>query len=168
MKGSYKLMIRDRMPKMYDLALRWCKAKDRWINHVYENIVKKYPVAKRGTIVKILLGIKQQYTRMEVYDYFRYVKLLPVTKDMAYNIPKDDLLMKFKDTIDWKSLDKDMYQYWQSVNSWVEWFRTTYIAMQSTYESAKSWGIDEITIKTILMDKYHLTSKLADYIIKSF
>ena len=34
---SYKKMLRDRCPKTVNLALKWCKAKEKWLNHVYKN-----------------------------------------------------------------------------------------------------------------------------------
>lgn len=161
-------MLRDRMPEIIDLALKWCNAKGRWIDHVYENIVKKYPKEKRGTIVKIILGIKQQYKRQEIYDYFRYVKGIDVPKNIMYTIPKDDLFMPFKDTINWQSLDKSMYYYWETIVEWVEWFKTTHIAIEDTYKHSLNFGNDEETSKSIIMSKYQLNNKLANYLINSF
>lgn len=168
MVKGYKQMIRDRMPRIIDLALMWCKAKGRWIDHVYENIVKKYPQDKRSTAVKIVLGIKQQYKRQEIYDYFRYVKLMPVKPEQMYAIPKDDLFMPFKDTINWQSLDPEMYEYWKSVVAWVNWFRTQHMCIEDTYRHSLSFGNDLETTKSILMSKYNMNKKLTDYIIKSF
>ena len=39
---SYKEMLRDRVPLFVDLALKWCKAKEIWINHVYNNFINIY------------------------------------------------------------------------------------------------------------------------------
>lgn len=165
---GYKQMLRDRMPRVINLALKYCKAKERWIDNVYDFVIKKYPIEKRSTIVKIVLGIKQQYTRQEIHDYFRYVALIPTTKEQMYSIPKNELFMRFRDTIDWRHLDPHMYLYWTTVVEWVEWFRTVYVAIQDTYEHSLSFGNDEITTRTILKDKYGINDNLVEYLIKSF
>lgn len=161
-------MLRDRMPMILDLALSWCKAKGRWIDHVYEYVIKRYPQQKRGTAVKTVLGIKQQFKRQEIYDYFRYVKLMDVNKNQMFSIPKDDLFMRFYDTIDWDNIeDEDMYQYWKTVNDWVVWFRTTYAKIEDTYSHSLHLGIDRDTIIASLMTKYGMNKKLTLYIINS-
>lgn len=168
MKLGYKQMLRDRMPFVIDLALRWCNAKGRWIDHVYANTIKKYPQDKRGVIVKMVLGLKQQYTRMEIHDYFKYVKMMPVTKEMAYSIPKDDLFIRFEDTINWDACDDEMRTYWKTIVDWVKWFRTCHIPIKSMYENSLSFGNDEETTKLLIMSKFKINRKLTDYIINSF
>ena len=156
------------MPEIINLALKWCNAKERWINHVYDNFVKKYPMEKRGIMVKIALGIKQQFKRQEIYDYFRYVEGIDVPRERMYSIPKDDLFMPFRSTINWRSLDKDMYNYWKIVVEWVEWFKKTHISIEDTYRHSLNFGNDKETSKSIIMSKYKLNNKLAEYLIKSF
>jgi hypothetical protein len=168
---GYKAMIRDRMPLMLDLALKWCKAKERWINYVYDNIVRKYPENKRSIVVKQILGIKQRWKRQEIYDTFRYVEFKPVTKTQVDNIPKSELYMKFSDTIDWAVLSKEdpnMYEYWQAVASWVDWFSMNHLSAERTYKLSEQWAMSTDDVKPILMSKYGIDSKFADYLIKSF
>lgn len=169
--NGYKAMLRDRMPLMLDLALKWCKAKERWINYVYDNVVKKYPQNKRSVVVKQILGIKQRWKRQEIYDQLRYVEFKPVTKEQVDRIPKSELYMKFSDTIDWSTLSKEdpnMYEYWQNVSGWVDWFSTTHMQAESTYNLSKQWAMSIDDIKPILMSKYGINSKFTDYLIKSF
>lgn len=168
---GYKAMLRDRMPLMLNLALKWCKAKERWINYVYDNIIRKYSEDKRAVVVKQILGIKQRWKRQEIYDNLRYVEFKPVTIAQVNNIPKSELYMKFSDTIDWYMLsekDPDMYIYWQAVSGWVDWFSTTYTAANNTYDLSKKWGMDDDEIIPILISKYGIDRKFADYLIKSF
>lgn len=171
MKG-YKGMIRDRMPLMLNLALKWCKAKERWIDYVYDNVIRKYPENKRSIVVKQILGIKQRWKRQEIYDQIRYSELEPITMDQINKIPKSELYMKFSDTIDWSTLyneDRDMYDYWKVIAEWVNWFSTEYTSIKSTYSHALRWGMStKDDIKPILMSKYQIDGKLADYLIKSF
>ena len=169
--SSYKAMLRDRMPQMLDLALRWCKAKDRWINYVYDNTVKKYSKEKRSTVVKIILGIKQQYKRQEIYDQIRYSELKPVTKEQVNQIPKSELYMKFTETINWQKLsvgDPDMYAYWKVIADWVDWFSKSYTYIEDTYKNSQGWKLDKDEIVPILMAKYNINRKLTEFLIKSF
>lgn len=168
---GYKAMLKDRMPFILDLALRWCKAKQRWINYVYDNTVKKYPREKRSVVVKTILGIKQQYKRQEIYDQLRYVELKPVTKEQVKNIPKSELYMKFHETINWQKLsqeDPDMCSYWQVIADWVDWFSKSYTMIEDTYKHSQQWKLDGDDIRPILMSKYNIDHKLVDYLIKSF
>lgn len=169
--NGYKGMLRDRMPLMLDLALRWCKAKQRWIDYVYDKFVKKYPKERRGVIVKTLLGIKQQYKRQDIYDHMRYVKLdLSVSMDQVNSIPKSELFMSFRDTLDWEELSKEegMVTYWATVESWVQWFKESHAYIENSYQISRKLGKDDATIKASLMAEYGLESKLIDYLIKSF
>ena len=36
MKTNYRQAIRNRCPRTVDLALKWCKAKDNWVEYIYE------------------------------------------------------------------------------------------------------------------------------------
>lgn len=169
--NGYKRMVRDKMPLMLSLALIWCKAKERWIDYVYDNIVKKYPIKKRSVVVKQILGIKQRWKRSEIYDQMKYVELIPVTKERVDNIPKSELYMKFSDTIDWNELslnDPDMYEYWKAVASWVNWFSTMHISIEDTYQHSLKWAISKEDVIPILMSKYGIDRKLVEFLIKSF
>lgn len=164
-------MLRDRMPHALDLALRWCKAKQRWIDYVYETIVKKYPEEKRSAVVKTILGIKQQYKRQEIYDQIRYSELKLVTREQVSKIPKTELYMRFSDTINWQKLfieDQNMFSYWMRVAEWVDWFSRSYISIKDTYEHSQSWKMSNDEICPILMSKYGINRKLTEYLIKSF
>lgn len=161
-------MIRDRMPFVVDLALKYCKAKDKWIDHVYENFVSKYPKEKRSIIIKVLLGLRQQVTRWEVYDYYKYIKLMHVNRSQMSLIPNDEFYMPFKDTINWQNLDSNSYEYWKQVVAWVDWFKTSYAAIQNSYEHSCAFNNTEEDTIQILKDKYGLDTNLVNYLIKSF
>ena len=164
-------MLRDRMPQMLDLALRWCKAKQRWIDYVYGNYVKRYPQNKRSVAVKTVLGVKQKYKRQEIYDQIRYVEMKPVTKEQVDKIPKSELYMKFSETINWQKLsteDPDMYAYWKNVADWVDWFSKMHIYIEATYKNSQRWKLEGDDIIPIIMSKYQIDRKLTEYLIKSF
>lgn len=170
--SGYKQMIRDRMPQMLDLALTYCKAKGRWIDYVYDHIVKKYPKEKRSNAVKIVLGIKQRWKRQEIYDHMRYVQFRKdITRKQVDEIPKSELFMNFEDSIDFIDLyekDAEMYLYWKTITEWVNWFKLSYISIKDTYQHMTNWSMTENEKKVILMDKYGIDNKLATYLIKTF
>ena len=171
--GGYKQMLRDKMPEMLDFALRYCNAKSRWIDYVYDNSIKKYSKKDRSVAVKVILGIKQKYKRKELYDKIRYdmFKPMKITKEQVDAIPKSELYVSFKQTIDFDKLsrdDPDMYQYWKDVASWVDWFSTTYISVKDTYLHAKKWQLKRSEITESLMAKYSIDKRLVDFLIKTF
>ena len=64
-KPGYREMLRDRCPKVVNYALKWCKAKEKWIDHVYFNFIKIYAEKdQRNNATRIALGISEgnQYT----------------------------------------------------------------------------------------------------------
>lgn len=170
--SGYKQVIRDKMPQMLDLALTYCKAKSRWIDYVYEHVVKKYPKEKRTNAVKIALGIKQKWKRQEIYDHMRYVQFnTNITREQVNKIPKSLLFMSFEDTIDFDSLrknDVNMYLYWKTIAEWVDWFSKSYNSVKDTWQHMTSWNMTEHEKRVILMDKYGIDNRLVTYLIKTF
>lgn len=171
--SGYKQMLRDRMPEMLNYALTYCKAKSRWIDYVYDNLIKKYSERDRSTAVKVVLGVKQMYKRKELYDKIRYNMFKPtkITKEEVDAVPKSELYMSFKRTIDFEKLEKedpDMCQYWKDVASWVDWFSMSYVSVRDTYLHAKKWQMTNAEIRASLMAKYSIDGKLVDFLIKTF
>lgn len=95
---SLKAMIRDRITKMsaVDIALKWCKAKERWIDHVYSHFVNIYiDKEERYNATRTVLGISSKYRNFNFYK-----------------------------TIDWENIDEEEVHYWESIYSWVNWFQS--------------------------------------------
>lgn len=163
--GGYKAMLRDRMPFVIDLALRWCKAKTAYIDYLYDNYISKVPQERRSNLVKELLGIKRAYYKDDIIGTFRLFGMKQV-KD----IPNDMLYLSFGDTIDWAKLalgDPDVFKYWRLVDSWVKWFKENYLYIENTYKISML-NNDEEVVKETIMIRYCLSEQLTDYLIKSF
>lgn len=157
--SGYKGMLRDRIPKTADYALKWQRAKERWIDHTYQNFIKIYCNSEeRYHTTRIILGIAKHYRNFE-----------------------------FDKSIDWDNLTPEEIVYWQRVSSWVDWFRTQYTAMNTVYKESLDDGKDEFSIKVELIKsylsdllpapdmtedekqaKYEYVNKLVDYLIKCF
>lgn len=135
--GSYKQMLRDRMPATLSLALKWCKAKERWINYVYDRWIKPYPKNQRSNVVKIVLGTKRAYTLDEIKFHFAMMG-----KTIKTPIPNEALYFEFKNTIDLSFNGSDV-EYWKYVISWVNWFKKNMAYIQNDYEISKKTGTSD-------------------------
>jgi hypothetical protein len=138
-KLGYREMLRDRCPKVVSHALKWQKAKEKWIEHVYayfirilgdeidinDKVVRTAKDNKRA-VMSILLGMKKG--RVKDFD--------------------------FKRTIDWDNLSDEECVYWERVSSWVRWFCTKYAYCENAYLISKRVGKDEESIKIEIITSY--------------
>ena len=84
-------MLRDRVPKFVSFALKYCKAKEAWLDHVYKNFIWVY-VSKKERLAE---------TR----------RVLGITNPKRPNFV-------FEDTIDWDNLDHEETAYWKNVGKY--------------------------------------------------
>lgn len=95
-------MLRDRCPAVIDLALRWCKAKTKWLDHVYQHFINIYVLKEeRYEATRIILGISGKYRNFN-----------------------------FEKTIDWDNIDSEEEEYWKTILGWVNWFRNRHAAIE--------------------------------------
>lgn len=144
-QGGYKAMIRDRVPRTVDLALKWCKAKTEWVEHVYYHFVW-FLIDKedRNFQVRHLMGIA-----------------------------KHSREFKFEDTIDWYNIDKEDAEYWKNISDWVKWFEQNVIPISEVYKTQllKYGGIEDARIRSHIYEKMlkdvspETQEKLYDYLI---
>lgn len=143
-QGGYKAMIRDRVPLTVDTALKWCKVKTKWVDHVYYHFV--WFLAEkdaRDAQVRALMGIAKGSRNFD-----------------------------FDQTIDWHNLDSEEKKYWTSISTWVHWFEKNTLDIVDLYETLKiKRGNDEEYIKAYICNaKFHNLSqdwqdKLYNYMI---
>ena len=156
---GYREMLRDRMPRMLDLALKWRKGKERWLDHVYENHIKVVSKDKRSICVKQCLGLKQKY---DINDMYAYLPLKGISRKEITNFIytcdpgelKKLLSMDFHDTINWNSLDEDQTNYWKITETWVQWFKTQYQFLENAYQISQKCGKDDFDIRVELITRY--------------
>lgn len=157
--AGYKGMLRDRCPKVVDYALKWQKAKERWIDHAYVNFIKFYvDKNERNHATRIILGIAKFYRNFD-----------------------------FDKSIDWDNLSKEEEKYWKRISSWVNWFMQTYAYIENAYKISRDNGKAEFDIKVELITgylsellptndmtdeekeaKYRYVDRLVDFLIKCF
>lgn len=186
-------MLRDRMPRTLSLALKWCKAKERWLNYVYDNHIKTVSKDLRGTRVKQCLGIRKRY---DVNDLHAYLWQGGVShkkiNDFVYACTPQELndmfTLEFKDTILWDKLNDKDTLYWSRVASWVAWFRSTHLYIENAYKTSREVaGKNEFDTKVEIINHYlksllpkdedsieikrakiTYVNKLVDYLVDSF
>ena len=152
MAKGYRQMLCDRMPQTLDIALRWCKAKNKWVDHVYDNIIQKHPQCERSKAVKQVLGLLDYYDSYEIIMYFR-----TIGKKQCKDIPKDDLKLSFNETINWQALaskDIDELNNWQAIVSWVTWFKYWYQYIENTAKISMTKGKVYSEIRKEIEDTY--------------
>jgi hypothetical protein len=67
---GYRQMLRDRCPKVVSYALKWCKAKEKWLNYVYENFIWIYSSKKeRYNAAKLIIGEKGKFDFHNTIDW---------------------------------------------------------------------------------------------------
>ena len=150
-------MLRDRCPKVVSLALKYCKAKETWLDHVYKSWIWIYQSKEeRLEATKTLLGNK--------------------SKPFC-----------FEDTIDWENLNDEQKAYWKGISGKVSWFQNKYAYIQNAYSISKSKGYKIEDIKYEIMLSFMLemcpssqdsaetkkkknkeVNELADFLINSF
>ena len=97
-------MLRNRISENtnVNIALKWCKAKERWIDHVYRSFINIYVEKQnRYEATRIILGIS--------------------SKNRGFN---------FHSTIAWDNLDDYEHAYWERVEEWINWFEENLESIQ--------------------------------------
>lgn len=121
-------MLRDRVPRMVNLALKWCKCKEKWLDHVYKNWIWMYSSKDmRNNVTRDLLGL-------DVHG-----------KPTNFN---------FEDTILWDNLTEEETNYWKGISAWVSWFRKQYQYVENTYTVSLQTGHSISEIKLEIMQDY--------------
>ena len=126
-KLGYKKMLRDRCPKMVNYALKWRKAKEKWIDHVYSNFIGIYrDKDQRNNATRIALGIAEQGK----YQF------------------------EFDKTINWDDLTNEEKEYWERISKWVKWFMKEFQCIERAYSISKQKGKDDFDIQIEIIRDY--------------
>jgi hypothetical protein len=120
-------MLRDRIPRMVNLALLSCKCKEKWLDHVYHNWIWIY---------------KDNNERLKA------------TRDILGIDKKGKVHFNFEDTIMWDNLTIEEKKFWKTVISRVSWFRKWYQYVENTYSTSLKVGKDITAIKLEIMRDY--------------
>lgn len=140
---GYRGMLRDRIPKMVDYALKWKKSKERWIDHVYDNFIG------------IFVDNEERKKATRAVLCLRYTKVKQGKHSKVIETQNFD----FHRTINWDDLMPEEQKDWEIVEHWIKWFRSEYAYAENAYKISKQTGKSEFNIKVELIHDY-----LMDYI----
>ena len=141
-KLGYREMLRDRCPKLVNYALKWQKAKEKWIDHAYCYFIK---------IVGEELDINNKIIRTAKENKRAVMTILLGLKNGK------PTSFEFNSTIDWDNLTDEETVYWNRISSWVRWFRTEYAYIENAYDISKKAGKDIYDIKVEIINNYLMT-----------
>lgn len=147
--NGYRKMISDRIPSVWDMTIRWCKCRKRFIEFVYDNIVRPYnndvmhTKKERAKIISKLL--KEELNPMST----SFREVVRLKKLLQYN-----QIIEF--------------QYWKSVADWNDFFATRALYVKNSCQiSRKTRGATTEELVKEVAENFGMDSKLAEYIIKS-
>lgn len=144
MNTGYRGMLRDRLLPSWNLALLWCKVKERWIEKVYKDIISKTPQSLRSDMCKFVTGHKN----------------------------KDGITCSFFSTIDPDGFllgdDKIEYDMWRSVSKWIDWFSKNQMFIYDTLSDILKNHDIFCEIVDEMCKRYHnIDKKLIEFMIKN-
>lgn len=150
---GYRQMLRDRCPKVVSFALKWCKAKEKWLDYCYKNWIWIYSSKKeRYAAAKLLIGEKYKF------DFHSTIDWLSLTPEELY---------------DWKHVE-EWVRFFQTKYDFIQ---NTYLISSSIgksveyckYEIMKKYLIDLCPRTTdseeIKADKTKYVNQLTDFLI---
>ena len=122
-------MLRERVPRVVNLALKYCKKKEAWLQHVYKNWIWVYSdKEERLKATRLLLGYSEN--------------------------KKTQRNFVFNDTIAWDNLSEEESKEWRRIKKWVVWFMAKYAYIEDDYKKSKLRGRDIYEIKFEIMCNY--------------
>lgn len=152
MTNGYKGMIRDRVPQVINIALKWCQAKEKWVNRVYSLSAGLYTTTdEKNSAVRKQLGIHEG---KQNFNFAESIDLELVTRENFNRITGED-------------------KYWVWVNGWVNWFAQKYQYLENAYK-CHMIREEEETWKSAFMATYseqlgeEEAQNLLSYLIKCF
>ena len=159
-------MLRDRLPKFVSFALKFCKVKERWLDHVYNYSIRLGATKKERLIItRKILGYED-----------------------PENMKNKRREFKFEDTLQLGMCDSEEEKiFWEKMTKFVSWFQKTVPYIENEYLISKSRGVALIDIKRDIMFKWlkgyfplkeddankqklkkKFVNELADYLIDCF
>ena len=143
MKTGYKEMLRNRLPVYADIALKWCRVKELWLNHVYNSQINLFSDKQdRYNATRIVLGLSSK-----------------------------ERVFKFEDSVDWSWITEEERSRLKPVIGWINFFKHYFPFIENTWKINLSLGRTEKEFIEELSSSYLRTvseptrSKLAVFIV---
>ncbi len=140
---GYRDMIRDRIPVVWDLALKYNRCKKAYVERVYRCYVKRYD---------------NHWNKSEIKK-----KKSETIKNLMN--PKKS---EFIDTVDVDIIkNKEEYEYWTGIHSWVRWFARNSMFVFQEIKDLETKGKNDEEIEKELAEKFSLDTKLSEFLVKN-
>lgn len=143
MNKGYKAMLRDRLLPSWNLALLWCKVKNRWIERAYAENIATSPKPLRSDLCKFITGRK---------------KNCGVTCSFWTTIDPDGFLF---------GENREEYNMWKNVQKWVDWFSKNQIFIYDTLQDIIKIHSPEEILEELCKKYPRIDRKLLTFMIKN-
>ena len=146
--NGYRKMISDRIPQVWDMTIRWCKCRNRFIEYVYDNVVRPYKTdvmhSRKEKAKLISKQLKDELNPMST----SFRETVRLTKLLTYNKTED-------------------FNYWKVVADWNDFFATRALYIKSSCIHSRSRGATTKELIVEISERYEIDPKLAEFIIKT-
>ena len=146
--NGYRKMISDRIPLVWDMTIRWCKCRNRFIEYVYDNVVRPYKTdvmhSRKEKAKLISKQLKDELNPMST----SFRETVRLTKLLTYNKTED-------------------FNYWKVVADWNDFFATRALYIKSSCIHSRSRGATTKELIVEISERYEIDPKLAEFIIKT-
>lgn len=140
---GYRKMISCRIPKIWDMTIRWRKCRMRWIEAVYNRNLKKF-------------NIDVMHSR----SYNKREKAKVVERILN---PK---ITKFRDTIDLHTLlmySHPEYDFWNNICTWCDYFSKNTVYWENYINLHEHDSNEELIAG--LSERFHINKDLSTFIV---
>lgn len=134
---GYKQAIRDRMPPIWVMALKYLGKLDAYIELVYSTRFR--PINHHWNRKE-----QKEKKKKELHDLFKG---------------------SFFDTLDELRMEEHVYRYWLQANKWVKWFQENYLFIKDIYERFPNELSEQDKIAKVAKDYCNNDLKLSKAII---
>ena len=147
--NGYRKMISDRIPQVWDMTIRWCKCRNRFIEYVYDTVVRPYQTdvmhSRKEKTKLISEQLKNELNPMST----SFRETVRLTKLLTYNHTED-------------------YNYWKTVADWNDFFATRALYIKNSCIHSRNKGATTKELIVEISERYKIDPKLAEFIIKTF
>lgn len=137
-------MISDRIPKVWDMTLRWRKCRTRWIELVYKKHLKRFDTDVMHS---------RKHNKKEKAEVAK--RILNPTKT------------KFQETVDLQFMFTYIhpdYEFWNNVCTWNDYFSKHNIFWKNYINLHKEETEQDLIAG--LSERYHINKDLASFVVK--
>lgn len=142
--SGYRKMISNHIPRTWDMALRYLRCRDAYIERVYDCYIK--PLNKN-----VMKSAKENNQEKE-----RIIKLMFSKYEFKDTVKLEDLMLTNK---------TEKYHYWDKIKSWINWFKNHMAFIENTIKIEQSLYKTKSEIVDVIMTNYKINEKLARFIV---